>query len=165
IWKDQECLQLPSFLSPGPPKFGSQKQTLSADEWRLVGTIHLVITLIQLWSLDTGRKGQMLDNFMHLITAIHLTNLRSISSQDIADYTFHMDSYLCRFAELYKEAKIQPTHHLLLHFGTLLTRFGPVHSWRAWSFERYNYVLQNIETNRKFGAKISLKEHHTYLTL
>ncbi|KAI6121623.1 hypothetical protein F5141DRAFT_1061303 [Pisolithus sp. B1] len=123
IWKDQERLQLPSFLSPGPPKFGSQKQTLS----------------------------QMLDNFMHLITAIHLANLRSISSQDIADYTFHMDSYLRGFAELYKEAKIQPTHHLSLHFGTLLTHFGPVHSWRAWSFERYNYVLQNIETNRKFG--------------
>ena len=156
VWKDQERLQLPSFLSPGPPKFGSQKRTLSADEWRSVGTVHLVITLIRLWGFDTGRKGQMLDNYMHLITAIHVANLRSISDQDIVDYTFHMDKYLRGFAGLYKEAKIQPTHHLSLHFDKFLTLFGPVHSWRAWSFERYNYTLQNIETNRKFGAKLSL---------
>ncbi|KAI6099082.1 hypothetical protein F5141DRAFT_1066671 [Pisolithus sp. B1] len=148
IWKDQECLQLPSFLSPGLPKFGSQRCTLSTDEWRSVGTIHL---------------GQMLDNFMHLISAIHLANLRSISSQDIADYSFHMDSYLCGFSELYKEAKIQPTHHLSLHFSTLLTLFGPVHSWRAWSFEHYNYILQNIETNRKFGVKLSFVECHAFI--
>jgi len=37
------------------------------------------------------------------------------------------------------------------HYEMLLRAFGPVHSWRAWAFERFNYTLQNIKTNSKFG--------------
>jgi hypothetical protein len=89
---------------------------------------------------------------MHLITAIHIANMRTTSKRDASDYMFHMQSYLVGLVQLYKEAKIQPTHHLSLHLGKLLILFGPVHSWRTWPFERYNYTLQNIKTNKKFGT-------------
>ncbi|KIO05132.1 hypothetical protein M404DRAFT_9134 [Pisolithus tinctorius Marx 270] len=151
IWKDQEHLHLPSFIAPAPAHFGSEKRTLSADQWRSVSTIHLVITLIRLWGLDSGRKGEMLTNFMHLVTAVHLVNSRTTSRAVAKDYTFHMMEYLQGYCRLYKEAKIQPSHHLSLHMETLLMMFGPVHSWRTWPFECYNYTLQNIKTNRKFG--------------
>ncbi|KAH7903067.1 hypothetical protein BJ138DRAFT_968319, partial [Hygrophoropsis aurantiaca] len=70
VWKDQGKLQLPSFLSPAPSKVGSQKRKLTADQWRSTGMIHLVITLIRLWGFETGRKRQMLFNYMHLVTAV-----------------------------------------------------------------------------------------------
>ena len=74
IWKDQERLHLPLFIAPAPAHFGSEKRTLSTDQWQSVGTIHLVITLTCLWGLDSGQKGEMLTNFMHLVTAVHLAN-------------------------------------------------------------------------------------------
>jgi len=153
IWKDQERLHLPSFVAPAPARFGSEKRTLSADQWRSVCTIHLVITLTRLWGFDSGRKGEMLANFMHLVTAVHLANSRTTSRAVAEDYnySFHMKNYLEGYCRLYKEAKVQPSHHLSLHLETLLMMFGPVHSWRTWPFERYNYTLQKIKSNRKFG--------------
>ena len=47
IWKDQEKLILPSFVSPAPSSFGSEKRKLTADQWHSVGMIHLVISLHQ----------------------------------------------------------------------------------------------------------------------
>ncbi|KAH7905904.1 hypothetical protein BJ138DRAFT_1017056 [Hygrophoropsis aurantiaca] len=151
IWKDQGRLELPSFLSPLPWQFGLEKRKLSADHWRSVGMIHLVVTLVRLWGFDTGRKGGMLFNYMHLVTAIHLANMRTTSKAIANDYTFHCKKYLTGVLSLYKEAKIQPTHHLSLHLERLLNELGPVHSWRAWAFERFNYMLQKTKTNLKFG--------------
>jgi hypothetical protein len=151
IWKDQDRLELPSFVSPAPNLIGSEKRKLSADQWRSMGTIHLVITLIRLWGFNDGRKGEMLKNFMHLITAIHIANLRT-TSDDLADYfSFQYNAYLEGYKALYKESKIQPTQHLLVHFAMLLKTFGPPHAWRAWAFERFNYKLQQIKTNSRFG--------------
>ncbi|KAF9229914.1 hypothetical protein BU15DRAFT_84325 [Melanogaster broomeanus] len=114
IWKDQERLELPSFVSPAPARFGSEKRTLSADQWRSVGTIHLVITLIRLWGFEKGPT--------------------TTSEEDASDYMVHMKAYLHGFVQLYKEAKVQPTHHLSLHLGKLLVLFGP-----------------NTKTNKRFG--------------
>ncbi|KAI6103707.1 hypothetical protein EDD16DRAFT_1493488, partial [Pisolithus croceorrhizus] len=152
VWEDQRKLILPSFVSPAPANFGLASRSLSADQWRSVGTIHLVITLIQLWGFDTGRKGEMLVNYIHLVTAIHWVNMHTTSKFAADEYMFHMSEYLHGLVRLYKEAKVQPTHHLALHIGDLLLVFGPVHSWRTWAFERYNYMLQNIKSNNKFGT-------------
>jgi hypothetical protein len=151
VWKDQDRLELPSFVSPAP-RVGQVKRTPSADHWRSMATIHLVITLIRLWGPETGRKRDMLQNFMHLITAIQIASLRNTSPALIDSYQFHFKTYLEGILRLYPEAKMQPYHHICLHLGMLLHAFGPVHSWRAWAFERYNYMLQNTKTNHRFGA-------------
>jgi hypothetical protein len=152
IWKDQDRLVLPSFVYPLPFHFGSQKRTPTADQWRSIGTIHLVTTLIRLWGRDDGRKRAMLNNYMHLITAIHIASSRISSELHVNDYTYHYQKYLDGMVSLYKEAKVSQTAHLCAHIGPLLRAFGPVHSWRTWAFERFNYTLQNINTNGHFGT-------------
>lgn len=159
VWKDQDRLELPSFVSPAP-KLSQVKRTPSADHWRSIGTIHLVITLIRIWGPETGRKRDMLDNFMHLITAIQIASMRSMSPALISRYQFHFHKYLEGILKLYPEAKMQPYHHISLHLGILLEAFGPVHSWRAWAFERYNYMLQNTKTNKKFGMWVLESIHN-----
>ncbi|KAI6098651.1 hypothetical protein EDD16DRAFT_1527151 [Pisolithus croceorrhizus] len=151
VWDDQQKLILLSFISPALANFGLASHSLSADQWHSIGTIHLVITLIRLWGFDTGRKGKMLVNYIHLVTTIHWANMHTTSKSAAEEYMFHMLEYLCGLVCLYKEAKVQPTHHLALHIGNLLLVFGPMHSWRTWAFEHYNYMLQNIKTNNKFG--------------
>ncbi|KAL6300924.1 hypothetical protein BKA93DRAFT_819200 [Sparassis latifolia] len=157
IWKDQEELLLPSSIAPGPTKFGSKKTKLKADQWRVVGTIHLVVTLIRLWGHGSGRKRAMLNNFMHLVTAVQLARMHTTSEANIALYQFHFKEYLKGFVELYKDASIHPTHHMGLHISSFLKDFGPSHSVRTFAFERMNLTLQNIPTNMKSGEQ---KRYH-----
>ena len=59
--------------------------------------------------------------------------------------------YLQTFKRLFKEASIVPNHHLALHLPAFMHLFGPVHAWRSFAFERYNYMLQSINSNLTFG--------------
>ncbi|KIK12842.1 hypothetical protein PISMIDRAFT_18445 [Pisolithus microcarpus 441] len=133
VWRDQEWLVLPSFIFPALSLLGFEKRKLSADQWR------------------SGRQQQMLNNYMHLVTAVYIASLQSTSEELACHYTYHFKSYLSGILELYKEAKIQPVHHACLHFERLLVGLGPVHSWRTWAFERFNYMLQRTKTNMHFG--------------
>jgi hypothetical protein len=154
VWADQARLELPSYVTPGPRRLGTTEQHMTADKRRSVATIHLVVTLIRLWGPERGRKRAMLDNFMHLVIALQIASMRTISDEDIERYMYHYKTYLEGFVQLYKEAAIHPNNHMCLRLGIFLRIFGPVHSWRAWVFERYNYLLQNIDTNSRFGEII-----------
>lgn len=156
VWADQDRLELPSYVTRGHRKLGTTEQNMSADKRRSVATIHLVITLIRLWGPENGRKREMLENYMHLITALQIASMRSISDEDIDLYTFHYKSYLEGYVKLYKEASVHPNNHLCLHLAIFLHLYGPVHSWRAWVFERYNYLLQHVSTNSRFGENACL---------
>jgi hypothetical protein len=76
VWSDMKKAQLPSWISPAPHNWGTPTRgKLSADNWRVVCTIHLPITLIWLWRDETGRKRQLLENFMDLVTAVRLASI------------------------------------------------------------------------------------------
>ncbi|KAI6027207.1 hypothetical protein EDC04DRAFT_3092014, partial [Pisolithus marmoratus] len=106
VWRDQEQLVLPSSIFPAPSLLGSEKRMLSADQWRSVGMIHLIIMLVRIWGHSQGRQRQMLNNYMHLVTAIYIASLRSTSEELASQYTHHFKSYLSGILELYKEAKV-----------------------------------------------------------
>ncbi|KAG2158030.1 uncharacterized protein EDB93DRAFT_1041264, partial [Suillus bovinus] len=142
IWMDQARTQLPSFVTAAP-LVAAEKRTPTADHWHSIGLIHLIVTLIFLW--------EVLHNYMHLVTTIHITNMRSMSKDKINLYSFHYKECFRSVLKLYKEAQIRPVHHMAFHYEMLLKAFGPVHSWWAWAFERFNYTLQNIKTNSRFG--------------
>ena len=126
---------------------------LSADEWRMTATVHLVFTLIRLWGHydESARKRQMLDNYMQLVRAVNIAGSLRISEEDIKEYESSILSYLRGLKDMYKEATIKPNHHIAIHLPEFLRRFGPVHAWRAFAFERFNYLLQNTNTNKKTG--------------
>jgi hypothetical protein len=151
ILDDQARLELPSYVTAGPRMLGSTEHHMTADKRRSVATIHLVITLVRLWGHEQGRKRDMLENYMHLVVALQIASMRAISDEDIECYTHHYKKYLEGFVQLYKEVPVHPNNHMCLHLGIFLRLFGPVHSWRSWVFERYNYLLQNITTNSRFG--------------
>ncbi|KAI6011703.1 hypothetical protein BKA83DRAFT_4571787 [Pisolithus microcarpus] len=132
VWRDQEQLVLPSFIFPAPSLLGFEKRKLSANQWH------------------SGRQWQMLNNYMHLVTAVYIASLWSTSEELAGCYMYHFKSYLLGILELYKEARVQPVHHACLHFERLLVGLGPVHSWRTWAFEHFNYMLQRTKTNMHF---------------
>ena len=93
----------------------------------------------------------MLRNFLDLVEAIEILGLLEINETRIAEADALIKRYLNEAKELYKGAPMQPNHHMLLHLSVFLMLFGPVHSWRAFAFERFNYMLQTLNTNLNFG--------------
>lgn len=155
VHADMERMSLPRWVGRAPRNLGSASHgSLSADQWRTACTVNLVVTLTRLWGpLDPShRYRQMLDNFMDLVIATKVANMRVMTQERIATYEVHMSRYLKGIASLYPEFPILPYHHLALHFPRFLKFYGPVHGWRCFPFERYNHMLQQINTNNKFGT-------------
>lgn len=88
---------------------------------------------------------------MDLVTAVKLATMRSVTSSSISLFESTMLRYLAGIKFLYKHHAFSPNQHLSLHLGALLRRFGPVHAWRSYPFERWNLVLQSIQTNMRPG--------------
>lgn len=76
----------------------------------------------------------------------------------------HYKTYLNGYVELYKEAPVMPNNHLCLHISKFLRLFGSVHFWRSWVFERFNYLLQHLDTNTHFGGPQILTSSMSQLT-
>lgn len=155
IKHDASRLTLPSWVPNGPKHPGSTKQgKLHADQWRSFCTINLVVTLVRLWGLDPpdSEKGRMLENFLHLVSAIKYATLRSITEESIVAYEMHLQAYLRTLLDLYPGTELVANQHMALHFGDHLRRFGPTHSWRCFAFERFNFLLQKVGTNNVPGS-------------
>ncbi|KAE9385049.1 hypothetical protein BT96DRAFT_841281, partial [Gymnopus androsaceus JB14] len=137
---------------PGEKGQGS----FSADQWRTFCTINLPFTLVRLWG---SLPYKMLINFMHLITAVRLANMRVMTEARIRSFEYHMRVYLEELIDLNPHTRITTYQHMSLHFGNLLRRFGPVKSWRCFAFERLNYTIRKFPTNSRFGMCTSSLFH------
>lgn len=157
---DMARTHLPSWFSKAPKYPGERKWgKLTASNWRSFALVNLPITLIRLWGNEpkSSRKRQMLENYMHLVAAVKIATLRSITATHISQYKDHIHQYLTSFLLLYPKASITPYQHLSLHFAEFLERFGPAHAWQCFPFERYNHRMQQIPTNQKFGMSLILE--------
>ncbi|KAF9006287.1 hypothetical protein BDZ89DRAFT_966080, partial [Hymenopellis radicata] len=156
---DAERRHMPSYVGrppshPGEAKWGK----FTADQWKTFCTQHLPFTLTRLWGHFRNSQNQverhkydMLQNFLHLVSAVKLATTAKVTPASIEEYEFEMHTYLTGLLELYPGSQIESYQHMAMHFGDLLRRWGPVHSWRCFAFERYNGVLQQINVNKKFG--------------
>jgi len=152
IWSDMENCQLLSWISPAPRNWGTtQMGKLSADNWRVICTIHLPTSLIWLWRNDTGRKQALLANLMDLVTAVRLANMRICSSEVIEDYNRTMARYIQGLLDLFPHENLKPNHHAALHIGDVMERFGPGHSHGSAYYERHIALFHRINTNRQLG--------------
>ncbi|KAI0738686.1 hypothetical protein C8Q80DRAFT_1113325 [Daedaleopsis nitida] len=149
--QDIASIVLPSWLEKPPSNIGDASHgKLKADQWRTLCSIHMVITLARLWghSNATVEEQAVLQNFVHLVIATDLASRRSMSPQRAAEYDRHMLAYLQGIVELF-DVSLVPNHHLALHLTICLAMFGPVHGWWSYPFERYNGMLQRLNTNHK----------------
>lgn len=145
--------QLPSWMSPAPRNWGTAARgKLKADQWKVIATVHLPITLMRMWGRDSGRRFLLLCNFMDLNAAIQLANQRVIAENHAKDYEFLLLRYLHGMMKLFKNTSLQPVHHVSLHTSDFLRLFGPAHSVRTPGFERFNEMLGSQNINMKSGG-------------
>lgn len=153
VWLDMRSTQLPSWITPAPRNWGTtQRGKLTANNWRVICTIHLPITLIRLWGRSTERKRSILRHFMDLVAAIRIANLRITSVTQIQAYDFFIKQYIAGICRLYPDQKLKPTHHSALHITDMLGLFGPNHSHNGAHYERYINFFHRVNTNSKIGT-------------
>ncbi|KAH9035440.1 hypothetical protein EDB83DRAFT_2228944 [Lactarius deliciosus] len=154
VWADMILTELPSWVTKAPSNWGTVAQgKLSTNNWRVICTIHLPITLIRLWGGDNipnDRKAK-LENFMDLVHAIQIANLCSISREEIELYKKYIFHYMTTFKSLYKLTKVKPIHHASLHYGDVLRGFRPAHTHGTAFYERYIHSMQSKNHNMKLG--------------
>ncbi|KAF9441443.1 hypothetical protein P691DRAFT_683906, partial [Macrolepiota fuliginosa MF-IS2] len=138
IMKDAAVISIPSWVPKGIPDATSTKQGKGlGDQWRFFCTVNLVIMLTHLWGVEPSEswKGRMLENFLHLISAVKYASLQTIDDNAISAYERHMATYLETLLDLYPGTHIVPNQHFALHFGDHLWQFGPIHSWHCFALE------------------------------
>ena len=152
VWNDMRLTELPSWMSPVPSNWGTTTRgKLTADQWMVICTVHLPVTLIRLWGNLTDRRFELLCNFMDLTSAVQLATQRSIMAEMIDDHELLIARYLNGMKRLFKGNKVQPIHHAALHASDFLRLFGPTHAVQAFGGERLLGELSLQNVNNKSG--------------
>lgn len=158
IWSNMRSTRLPSWLTPAPANWGTSKRgKLSASNWNVICTIHMPITLIWAWRNETGRKKFLLENFMHLVSAVRIAKMRVSSPSQITAYDSHIQQYLQGIQELFPQQKLRPAQHAALHISEGLQKFGPDHSHSASFYERYISLFHKMNNNNTIGVSYNLR--------
>lgn len=159
IWMDIESFIRPSWLTSVPVKLGSASHgKLKADQWRVLGTTYIPVSLIRIWSVirpddpRSKRCRQILDITMSLLSAVVIASSRTTSQWTADLYLQHIQAYLSGLQDAFPDYSFHPNHHMAMHLHEYLTFYGPVHSWWTFPFERVIGMLQRIPTNHKLGA-------------
>jgi hypothetical protein len=152
----------PQYQIAPPVNLGSSGHgKLKADQWRTCIEFDIPISIAKLWSRETApgnqapditaRRDQLFRSVMHLAVAVRWGTSYRSSDHHSKVFTKNMKEYLQNLLDLYPHIQFRPNHHAALHIGPLLSRFGPVHGWWAFPFERVIGILQKIKTNDKIG--------------
>ena len=140
----------PSYVGRPPAEVGSASAgSLSADQWRTFGLVNLVITLVRLWGrlpVSDERIG-FLNNFVDLVVAVRLGTTRRVTPQKIQSYQSRISDYARGLLEQFPDEKLVTNHHLALHLGEVLHRFGPTQSYWAFPFERCIRLIRDVNNN------------------
>lgn len=99
-------------------------------------------------------EHKLLQNFIHLVTAVDVATRRSVTREKVELYSEQMYLYLAGIKELFNHDLVG-NHHLSLHLPPFLEDFGPVHGWWAFAFERYNGVLGRLNKNNHTSTCLS----------
>ncbi|KAJ3503075.1 hypothetical protein NLJ89_g8597 [Agrocybe chaxingu] len=153
IRHDMARTVLPGWINRAPKNFGSASHgKVSADHWRTAFTINFVITLVRIWGHPNAntRQGQLLENFMALVAAIRFATARTTTETHIQTVEQQLQRYFRTLSNV--SDKRYPSHHMSLHIAECLRRFGPVHGWWSYPYERYNGILQRLNHNNKLTA-------------
>jgi hypothetical protein len=165
IRKDIASTIRPGWQTGPPPNFGSPAHGKpKADQWRSSIEFDIPVSLVQLWAacadiLDDDRRQKLVESTMFLATAIRWATSYRTSQRHADEYMKNMRAYLKSLRDLFPEMKLRPNHHNALYLGEFLLRFGPVHGWWMFPFERLIGLLQKVNTNKKMGKSTKLIPH------
>ncbi|PLW35646.1 hypothetical protein PCASD_10226 [Puccinia coronata f. sp. avenae] len=145
-----ETIILPSWVGRVPRNVGQVSGgKLKADEWAILFTVILVPVVGILCYGKNKQSQEILDNFLHLISAANIIRQSEIHLREVKSLRIHIQKYLKSLQTIFPNVKYRPNHHLALHIPECMARSGPATGWTGWVYERLNGHLQAIRTNKQ----------------
>ncbi|KAF9040619.1 hypothetical protein BJ165DRAFT_1350659 [Panaeolus papilionaceus] len=158
VRKDIQEMITPSWLTSVPTNLGSTAHgKLKADQWQVLGTTYLPISLIQLWGKEDAstptdlQRRKMLLMTVDLLSAVVIASSRKTSETNTHHYTHLMQKYLVGVQDIFSTYKFCPNHHMAMHLQQFFIDFGPAHSIWTFPFEHLIGILQRTPHNGKIG--------------
>lgn len=149
----------------GPPKNlgDAEHGKLKAEQWRSAIEFDLPVTLVKLWGTKYTKAGhgdwkqKLAHSTMLLSMAIQWGTLCVTSMHHNQQHVKYMKAYLECIHNTVPGHSFQPNHHACLHLHEFLLRYGPMHGWWMFPFERVIRGLQKTNMNYKIGEYIESK--------
>jgi hypothetical protein len=118
--------------------------------------IHIPVALVLLWGPGRPNSGpltqKLLDNTMHLVSALLLLSRRITFSERWTKYQDHFTEYIQGINDgLYSGFHCLPNHHFGFHIPRYLELFGPAVGWWCFPFERLIGMIKGNPTNHRPG--------------
>lgn len=144
---------------------------LKADQWRSLIEFDLPISMLRLYFFDAQsgdeahnrRRKTMLQSTFNLAMAVRWGTSHRTSDGHVSKYMHYMKLYLTSVKDMGFELK--PNHHHALHLPDFLPRYGPVHGWWMYPFERVIGILQKMNTNNRLGMHVAFIRQATYVLI
>lgn len=152
LWHDMSSTLLPSWVTTVPKHVGNHKhRKLSANQWKVLVTLHLPATLIPLWINREGVFPMLVENLIDLVKVVRFAASHVVSQDLVTAYNAAIERYLNGMCTLFPQATITPTQHAATHFGRFLEDFGPSREYDCFPYEGMNHQCQLVPTNRRAG--------------
>ena len=133
-----------------PPDYVTLKQKIAnrfpfmtADDWKSWCIVYSPLVL------DGHLPRVYLQNWLLFVDACRLMVKPSITVDDIEESNNLMLQFCLGVQRLYGPEEITPNMHLHIHLDSTIEDFGPLYAYWAFSYERYNGYLKDIDTNQK----------------
>ena len=144
-FKEIECsvskIKTPRSVGRLPLKIASGFSGFTADQWKNWITVFSPVALKHILNSADYRC------WLLFVRACFLLSNRIISTQAIDEIHHYLTHFCKHFEELYGADACTPNMHLHLHLKDCLKDYGPAHSFRVYSFERYNGILGRYHSN------------------
>ncbi|OAD78060.1 hypothetical protein PHYBLDRAFT_141922 [Phycomyces blakesleeanus NRRL 1555(-)] len=122
---------------------------INADEWKSWCLVYSPVVL------QGVLPKQKFENWMFFVNACRFLTKPNVSKDDIQSAHIALEKFGKDCERLYSKDLLSPNMHLHLHLRNTIKDLGPVYGYWLFSFERYNSVLKNINTNRRSGFEMT----------
>ncbi|XP_016346834.1 uncharacterized protein LOC107692355 isoform X2 [Sinocyclocheilus anshuiensis] len=138
-----ENIKVPHDVGRIPLRISSGFTGFTADQWKNWTTIY---SLFCLKGLINSRHYDMWFDFVQACIIL-CSRVISFKRLEVADG--HLQAFLSKFVELFGPLHCTPNMHLHLHLKECMLDYGPVYSFWCFSFERFNGILGNFNSNNR----------------
>lgn len=155
------AIKRPTWNRGPPTNLGEAEHgKLKAEQWRSAIEFDLPVILHKMWgprnspaevSETSLRREKLAHSTMLLAIAIRWGTSYVTSEYHARQYKEYMRAYQTCLKTIFPEMEWRPNHHASLHLDDFIRRYGPMHGWWMFPFERVIGCLQKTNTNHKIG--------------
>ena len=114
---------------------------------------------------ESLRTDEKFNNFLEIIRIFQFLMSDEFSLKEIDDLTDKIEKYLTAFKSLYENQKIIPKQHFLIHYPSIIRKFGPPKLYWTMRFEAKHSYFKRVEkaTHNHVNLLYSLASRHQNL--